>query len=170
MENNNHLEGIEKKALYEELQEEDYYIKYRKLARHLEILDLQESYIKDEQANLKRELIQAREEVKRIQSELDHPCDGCDLICARHWIAENFEKKALYEELQEEDYYIKYKKLARHLEMVDLQESYIKDEQANLKRELIRAREEVKRIQSVPLAISQFLEPTDHLTGIRSPL
>ncbi|KAF9512247.1 hypothetical protein BS47DRAFT_1297945, partial [Hydnum rufescens UP504] len=73
---------------------------------------------------------------------------------------------ALYEELQEEDYCIKYKKLARHLEILDLQESYIKDEQANLKRELIRAREEVKRIQSVPLAISQFLEPIDHLTRI----
>ncbi|KAF9508081.1 hypothetical protein BS47DRAFT_1398055 [Hydnum rufescens UP504] len=68
MENNNHLVGIEKKALYEELQEEDYYIKYKKLACHLEILDLQESYIKDEQANLKHELIRAREEVKRIQS------------------------------------------------------------------------------------------------------
>ncbi|KAF9514531.1 hypothetical protein BS47DRAFT_1372317 [Hydnum rufescens UP504] len=76
------------------------------------------------------------------------------------------EKKALYEELQEEDYYIKYKKLARHLEMLDLQESYIKDEQANLKRELIRAQEEVKRIQSVPLVIGQFLEPIDHQTGI----
>lgn len=76
------------------------------------------------------------------------------------------EKAALFEELQEEDYYIKYKKLTRHLEMLDLQESYIKDEQANLKRELIRAQEEVKRIQSVPLVIGQFLEPIDHQTGI----
>ena len=41
--------------------------------------------------------------------------------------------KALYEELQEEDYYIKYKNLTCHLEMLNLQESYIKDEQANLK-------------------------------------
>ncbi|KAF8312019.1 26S proteasome subunit P45 [Clavulina sp. PMI_390] len=76
------------------------------------------------------------------------------------------EKTALFEELQEEDYYVKYKKLSRHLEMLDLQESYIKDEQANLKRELIRAQEEVKRIQSVPLVIGQFLEPIDHQTGI----
>ena len=76
------------------------------------------------------------------------------------------EKAALFEELQEEDYYIKFKKLTRHLEMLDLQESYIKDEQANLKRELIRAQEEVKRIQSVPLVIGQFLEPIDHQTGI----
>lgn len=76
------------------------------------------------------------------------------------------EKTALFEELQEEDFYVKYKKLSRHLEMLDLQESYIKDEQANLKRELIRAQEEVKRIQSVPLVIGQFLEPIDHQTGI----
>ena len=55
------------------------------------------------------------------------------------------EKTALFEELQEEDYYVKFKKLTRHIEMLDLQESYIKDEQANLKRELIRAQEEVKR-------------------------
>lgn len=76
------------------------------------------------------------------------------------------EKAALFQELQEEDLYIKYKKLARHLEMLEIQESYIKDEQANLKRELIRAQEEVKRIQSVPLVIGQFLEPIDQHTGI----
>jgi len=50
--------------------------------------------------------------------------------------------------------------------MLEIQESYIKDEQANLKRELIRAQEEVKRIQSVPLVIGQFLEPIDQHTGI----
>ncbi|KAK7054986.1 26S proteasome regulatory subunit 6B [Paramarasmius palmivorus] len=64
------------------------------------------------------------------------------------------EKTALYQELQEEDLYTKYKKLSRHLELLEIQESYIKDEQANLKRELIRAQEEVKRIQSVPLVIA----------------
>lgn len=77
------------------------------------------------------------------------------------------DKASLLQELeQEEDLYLKYKKLARHLEMLDIQESYIKDEQANLKRELIRAQEEVKRIQSVPLVIGQFLEPIDQHTGI----
>lgn len=80
------------------------------------------------------------------------------------------EKKALRQELEEQDdeddLYIKYKKLARHLEMLEIQESYIKDEQANLKRELIRAQEEVKRIQSVPLVIGQFLEPIDQHTAI----
>ena len=77
------------------------------------------------------------------------------------------EKAAFYHDLhEEEDLYLKYKKLARHLEMLDIQENYIKDEQANLKRELIRAQEEVKRIQSVPLVIGQFLEPIDQHTGI----
>ena len=76
------------------------------------------------------------------------------------------EKTALFQELQEEDLYIKYKKLSRHLELLEIQESYIKDEQASLKRELIRAQEEVRRIQSVPLVIGQFLEPIDQHTGI----
>ncbi|KAH9966592.1 26S proteasome subunit P45 [Russula dissimulans] len=76
------------------------------------------------------------------------------------------EKTALFQELQEEDLYIKYKKLSRHLELLEIQESYIKDEQASLKRELIRAQEEVRRIQSVPLVIGQFLEPIDQHTAI----
>lgn len=46
------------------------------------------------------------------------------------------------------------------------QEGYIKDEMKNLKRELIRAKEEVKRIQSVPLVIGQFLEMVDANYGI----
>lgn len=49
---------------------------------------------------------------------------------------------------------------------VDIQTDYIKDEQRNLKSQLIRAQEEVKRIQSVPLVIGQFLEPIDQHTGI----
>jgi 26S proteasome regulatory subunit T3 len=62
--------------------------------------------------------------------------------------------------------YIKLKKLQRHLEFLELQEEYIKDEQKNLKRELLRAQEEVKRIRSVPLVIGQFLEPIDQNYGI----
>ncbi|KAK9894153.1 26S proteasome subunit P45 [Cystobasidium minutum MCA 4210] len=68
--------------------------------------------------------------------------------------------------MNEEDLFIKHKKLQRHLEFLELQEEYIKDEQKNLKRELLRAQEEVKRIQSVPLVIGQFLEPIDQHTGI----
>lgn len=44
-----------------------------------------------------------------------------------------------------------------------LQEEYIKEEQQNLKRELLRAQEEVKRIQAVPLVIGQFLEMVDQV-------
>ena len=44
---------------------------------------------------------------------------------------------------------------------MEIQEEYIKEEQKNLKRELLRAQEEIKRIRSVPLLIGQFLEMID---------
>ncbi|KAI8148461.1 26S protease regulatory subunit 6B [Fennellomyces sp. T-0311] len=75
-------------------------------------------------------------------------------------------KASLLEEASEKDLYVKLKKLQRNLEFLALQEEYIKDEQKNLKRELLRAQEEVKRIKSVPLVIGQFLEPLDQHTGI----
>ncbi|KAH0558356.1 hypothetical protein GP486_004986 [Trichoglossum hirsutum] len=59
------------------------------------------------------------------------------------------------------DEYSTLKKLERHLEYIQLQEEYIKDEQRSLKRELVRAQEEIKRIQSVPLVIGQFMEAID---------
>lgn len=65
-----------------------------------------------------------------------------------------------------DDLYIKYKKLQRQLEFLQVQEEYIKDEQKNLKKEYLHAQEEVKRIQSVPLVIGQFLEAVDANTGI----
>lgn len=49
-----------------------------------------------------------------------------------------------------------------------MQEEYIKEEQRNLKKELLRAEEEVKRIQSVPLFIGQFLEMVDANSGVVS--
>uniref|UniRef100_A0A0D9VCH4 26S proteasome regulatory subunit 6B homolog n=1 Tax=Leersia perrieri TaxID=77586 RepID=A0A0D9VCH4_9ORYZ len=52
------------------------------------------------------------------------------------------------------------------MEFVEIQEEYIKEEQKNLKRELLRAQEEVKRIQSVPVAIGQFMEMVDGGSGI----
>ena len=60
-----------------------------------------------------------------------------------------------------EDEYSTLKRLQRHLEYIQLQEEYIKDEQRSLKRELVRAQEEIKRIQSVPLVIGQFMEAID---------
>lgn len=65
-----------------------------------------------------------------------------------------------------DDVYIKYKKLQRQLEFLQVQEEYIKDEQKNLKKEYLHAQEEVKRIQSVPLVIGQFLEAVDANAGI----
>jgi len=64
------------------------------------------------------------------------------------------------------DLYLRYKSLERALEFVDIQEEYIRDETRNLRRELLRAQEEVKRIQSVPLVIGQFLEMVDANSGI----
>ncbi|KAG1663972.1 hypothetical protein FOA52_001098 [Chlamydomonas sp. UWO 241] len=66
----------------------------------------------------------------------------------------------------DEDFYSKLKTLQRTLEFLEIQEEYIKEEQKNLKRELLRAQEEVKRIQSVPLVIGQFLEMVDASNGI----
>jgi 26S proteasome regulatory subunit T3 len=69
-------------------------------------------------------------------------------------------------DMEEEDLYTRPKLLQRQLEFVDIQEEYIKHEQKNLKRELLRAQEEVKRIQSVPLVIGQFIEMVDQNNGI----
>jgi len=59
------------------------------------------------------------------------------------------------------DDYLKYKKLEKQLEHLDVMEEYIKLETGNLEKELLHAQEEVKRIQSVPLVIGQFLEAVD---------
>jgi 26S proteasome regulatory subunit T3 len=66
----------------------------------------------------------------------------------------------------DDDLYGRLKSLQRHMEFVEIQEEYVKDEQKNLKRELLRAQEEVKRIQSVPLVIGQFMEMVDGNNGI----
>lgn len=67
-----------------------------------------------------------------------------------------------------EDPYTRCKLLQRQLEFLTIQEEYVKDEHKNLRRELIRAKEEIKRIQSVPLVIGQFLEMIDSDNGIVS--
>lgn len=90
----------------------------------------------------------------------------------------------------DDDLYSRLKRAQRQVEMLDIQEEYIKDEMKNLKRELIRAQEEIKRIQvgrdrssclrtfllaitcplaqSVPLTIGQFMEMIDADHGIVS--
>ncbi|BEI79565.1 hypothetical protein CcaverHIS002_0100940 [Cutaneotrichosporon cavernicola] len=78
------------------------------------------------------------------------------------------EKQALYSTLPKNDdeLYTTWRKLEAHREFLQLQEDYIRDETKNLRQELLRAQEEVKRIQSVPLVIGQFLEAVDERRGI----
>merc|ERR1719498_155930 len=70
--------------------------------------------------------------------------------------------------IPQDDLFAQYKRLQGELEFLELQEEYIKDEMKNLKRELIRAKEEITRIQSVPLVIGQFNEMIDANYGIVS--
>jgi 26S proteasome regulatory subunit T3 len=57
---------------------------------------------------------------------------------------------------------------ARLAQIIRPQEDYLKEEQKNLKNELLRASEEVKRIQAVPIVIGQFLEMVDENHGVVS--
>jgi len=70
------------------------------------------------------------------------------------------------QKLKRDDLYMQLKEYEKQLRFLEIQEEYVKDEHKNLKRELLRAQEEVKRIQSVPLVIGQFLEMIDTHTGI----
>lgn len=65
-----------------------------------------------------------------------------------------------------EDLYRRMKDLEEEIEFIDVQEAFIRTEQENIKRELIRAKEELRRIQSVPLTIGQFIEMVDELHGL----
>eukprot|EP01025_Chloroclados_australasicus_P036365 TRINITY_DN3707_c1_g1_i1.p1 TRINITY_DN3707_c1_g1~~TRINITY_DN3707_c1_g1_i1.p1 ORF type:complete len:404 (-),score=54.31 TRINITY_DN3707_c1_g1_i1:313-1524(-) len=69
-------------------------------------------------------------------------------------------------ENEERELYQTFKQLQRELEFLVIQEEYIKEEHKNLQKELLRAQEEVKRIQSVPLTIGQFLEMVDENSGV----
>jgi 26S proteasome regulatory subunit T3 len=76
--------------------------------------------------------------------------------------------KAGVKNKQEVDLYREFKGLEKQLEFVDLQEEYLKDEMRQLQRELLRAKEEIRRIQSVPLVIGQFNEMIDANYGVVS--
>jgi len=62
--------------------------------------------------------------------------------------------------------YARMKALSTKLEFLDITEGFVKDEMSNLKKEMVRAKEEVKRIQSVPLVIGQFNEVIDNDYGV----
>lgn len=74
------------------------------------------------------------------------------------------EKKV--EKFDESDFYTRYQRLKKQIEFLSVQEEYIKDEMRNLRKEYLHAQEEVKRIQSIPLVIGQFLEAIDQFTAI----
>merc|ERR1712086_379120 len=63
--------------------------------------------------------------------------------------------------VEEEDLYTKMNGLQHQESFLSIQEAYVKDETKNLRHELLRAQEEVKRIRSVPLVIGQFHEMID---------
>lgn len=65
-----------------------------------------------------------------------------------------------------DDLYKKYKSLQKKLELLEIQENYIKEETKNLQIQYTRAKQEIKVIQSTPLAIGQFNEIVDDNYGI----
>ncbi|KAF0269523.1 hypothetical protein FOG51_03122 [Hanseniaspora uvarum] len=67
---------------------------------------------------------------------------------------------------QDNEDFLKLKKLQREMELLEIQETYIKKEMIHLENELIKSKEEILRIQSVPLVIGQFLEIIDNDTAI----
>lgn len=58
---------------------------------------------------------------------------------------------------EEENLYNKLQELNKYLEFLSIQEEYIKEDQIKLKREEVRSKEELKRIQAVPLVIGHFV-------------
>ena len=65
------------------------------------------------------------------------------------------------QEVQSLSEYKKMKELEREIELLSIKEEYIKDELRYLRRELVRAQDEVKSIQSVPLLVGTFAEMID---------
>ena len=65
-----------------------------------------------------------------------------------------------------EDLYKKYKALQKKLELLEIQENYIKEETKNLQMQYTRAKQEIKTIQATPLSIGQFNEIVDDNYGI----
>lgn len=64
-------------------------------------------------------------------------------------------------EEQSIELYTKMKELEREIELLNIKEGYIADELKYLRRELVRAQDEVKSIQSVPLLVGNFVEMID---------
>ena len=80
----------------------------------------------------------------------------------------NMEQQVNEQNCNEEvtNYHLQYQNLKDELEYLEVQEEYIKEDMKNLRKELLHAQEEVKRVQSIPLVIGQFLEAVDRDNGI----
>ena len=70
-------------------------------------------------------------------------------------------KQKLTKDQQSFNQYTRIKELEREIELLGIKEHYIKDELKYLRRELVRAQDEVKSIQSVPLLVGTFAEMID---------
>ncbi|TNV72845.1 hypothetical protein FGO68_gene17609 [Halteria grandinella] len=68
--------------------------------------------------------------------------------------------------MPEKDLYMRMKELESELEILNIQEQYLKDEQRHLKSEYIRSKDEIKRIQSVYLGTGNFVEMIDEDYGV----
>ena len=47
------------------------------------------------------------------------------------------------------------------MEFMNIREDHVKDDIKNLRQELVHGKEEIKRIQSVPLVVGQFINIVD---------
>ncbi|CAK7339921.1 unnamed protein product [Dovyalis caffra] len=67
---------------------------------------------------------------------------------------------------KEVDSYSTFKSCQQQIEFMNIREDYVKDDQKNLRRELLRGKEELRRIQSVPLEVGQFINMVDENNAI----
>ena len=83
-------------------------------------------------------------------------------------VLQDVQEEINLQKLSETDFYTKYKLLEKQLELLEIQEDYIKEETKNLKIQYVRAKEEIKTIQGTPLIIGQFNEMIDENYGLVS--
>ena len=79
---------------------------------------------------------------------------------------ENINRNSNLLKYNEEDLFLIYKQLQNELNLLEIQEEFILEETKNLKLQYLKAKEEIKVIQSTPLMIGQFNEMIDENYGI----
>ncbi|KAG6769037.1 hypothetical protein POTOM_024652 [Populus tomentosa] len=76
------------------------------------------------------------------------------------------QKRAANNESKEVDPYSNLKSCQKQVEFMNIREDHVKDDIKNLRQELVHGKEEIKRIQSVPLAVGQFINIVDENNAI----